>query len=142
LSFLFNNPVEKIIEIFSQKMRFKPETHEKDIVVVIMEMQQNVTVVDYAQVQGFSRDLSKRDEWWNVFLTFLNFPLTHATYILQEPHYTGKELFTMEGKKVFIKAVDTAKPPLAGEGGDGGKGSGGGKDAPPAPGKPNFTLVR
>jgi hypothetical protein len=128
--------VEKIIEIFSEKMRFKPETHEKDIVVVIMEMHRNVTVVDYAQVQGFERDHSKRDEWWNVKLTFLNFPLTYATYILQAPHFTGKEVFTMGGKKVFIKAVETEKPPLPEPADDDEDGKG------PSLEKPNFTLVR
>ncbi|MDL2260055.1 hypothetical protein LJB99_04205 [Deltaproteobacteria bacterium OttesenSCG-928-K17] len=37
---------------------------------------------------------------------FLEVPPLPRTIILQTPHFTGQEVFTMGGRKVFIKAVN------------------------------------
>jgi hypothetical protein len=137
LTFLFNNPLEKLVDLLSKKLAFKDRTNPKDIILVLKEVESNVTVADFAQVQEFSLDPTKRDEWWEVSLTFLSIPLANATYFLQTDHFTGKEIFTMGGKKVFIKALDTSAPDKGLKNGFKSE-----QESDESPPKPVFTLIR
>jgi hypothetical protein len=136
---LLNNSVEKLVSEITRYIPFKDTTEEGDVVFILNEVNSNQATGNYAQVISFSRDNSKRDEWWFVGLVFLTIPVVHYTFALQTPHFTGREIFTMGGKKVFIKAVDT-KSFLGKDMKDGrdlGDGQGGAKA-----GKPSFTLVK
>jgi hypothetical protein len=143
LGLLFSANFEALLEELTTKTKTKDETLEGDVILIVKEITPDQTAADYAQVVSFTHDPTKRDEWWHVKLLFLAFPLMSAVFTLQTPHFTGKETFTMGGKKVFIKAVD----PKAYDGQD--------EDAPPPgppapPGRPRggpgsgpgFTLVK
>jgi len=99
--------MENAIEELKTRIRFKDTTNVGDVVLVVHEPMddQSPMGLTYAVVTGFERDTSKRDEWWYVRVSFLAIPPQEKVLILQQPHFTG-EIFTMGGKKVFIKALD------------------------------------
>jgi hypothetical protein len=149
---LFNTPFDKLVDDFKAKLAFKDDTAEGDVIAIVKEITPRQTAADYAQVVEFTADPTKKAEWWHVRLLFLNFPVVNVVFTLQAPHFTGSEIFTMGGKKVFIKALDLksyregreappegdSPPEDGGEGpDDGGEGPGG-----PPRGRPTFTVVR
>ena len=135
---LLNNSVDKLVAEIPRYIPFKDTTEEGDVVFILKEVSASQATGNYAQVISFARDSSKKDEWWFVGLVFLTIPVVHYTFALQTPHFTGKEIFTMGGKKVFIKVVNS-KLFLTEDQADGlfRTDSGGNK-----PGKPSFTLVK
>jgi hypothetical protein len=130
--------VEKLAAEIPRYIPFKDTTEVGDVVFMLNEITANQTTGSYAQVISFTRDASKKDEWWFVGLVFLTIPVVHYTFTLQTSHFTGKEIFTMGGKKVFIKAVDTRGFLTKNQDDDALK------DAPEknAKNKPSFTLVK
>ena len=104
--------MEKFIEQIRESFQFKDTTVVGDVVLMVNEPEEEGAPfgVAYAVITDFERDPGKRDEWWFVHLTFLNFPPHPHMLILQRPHFTGQEIFTMGGKKVFLKAVDFQRP--------------------------------
>ncbi|MDR1041281.1 MAG: hypothetical protein LBR80_14175 [Deltaproteobacteria bacterium] len=142
---IFDRPFEDLVDELKALVSFKDDTLEGDVIAVIKEIASDKTAADYAQVAGFTADPTKRDEWWHVRLLFLSFPVVNVVFTLQAQHFTGKEIFTMGGRKVFIKALD---PKAYLREGDDTKGDGGpGNDAkggPPKgnPARPDFKLVR
>ncbi len=112
--------IEQIIKELGNKVKFKDSTDVGDIILMVNETEEPQTPfgVAYAVINGFEPDPAKKDEWWFVSLTFLAIPPEPRTLILQRPHFTG-EIFTMGGRKVFIKAVDLAVPPTEPLDGDG-----------------------
>jgi hypothetical protein len=100
--------LEKLVEEIRLQVPFKEETEIGDIVAIISEIDIRKSTLSYARVMSFQRNLAKRDEWWLVGLVFLDLPLNYRTYILQSPQFTGREIFTINGKKTFIKAINLA----------------------------------
>ena len=109
--------MEEIVEQLKKAVPFKDTTDVGDVVLMFKEPDNegDPLIVHYAAITDFVRDASKRDEWWYVHLVFLEIPPQPQVMILQAPHFTGQEIFTMGGKKVFIKAVDFKKFHPAGE---------------------------
>jgi hypothetical protein len=136
------NGMEKLVEELQYQVPLKDATEPGDLVIMLRENDDGRISMVYARVMGFDRDLSKRDEWWHVRFVFLEVPPLPQTIILQTPHFTGREIFTMGGRKVFIKAVNfevfsEGKTP------EPARDDGGEKTEPPAkPGRPAFTLVK
>jgi hypothetical protein len=134
--------VEKLVLEIPRYIPFKDTTEEGDVVFILNEVNPTQATGNYAQVVSFTRDASKRDEWWFVGLVFLTIPVVHYTFALQTPHFTGKEIFTMGGKKVFIKAVDT-KSFLTKDHEDLNFKDSQDKDKPEKPSStPSFTLIK
>jgi hypothetical protein len=131
LAVVFKMPFDAVVEELESSLPLKDDTLEGDVIVIAREGDPDRTAADFAVVTGFERDPAKRDEWWHVGLLFLSFPPVEAVLTLQAPHFVGREVFTMGGKKTFIKALDTKSS----RGKDGGGGPG------PAP-KPTFKIVR
>ncbi|MEW5723166.1 MAG: hypothetical protein AB1896_08675 [Thermodesulfobacteriota bacterium] len=104
--------MEKMVEELKGLIRFKDSTQIGDVVLLVKEPDQDnlPPFVSFAHVNGFDPDPSKRDEWWFVRLTLLTLPPQPVTFILQTPHFTGQEIFTMGGKKVFLQALDFEAP--------------------------------
>lgn len=141
--------MEKLIEELEFQIPFKDQTDTNDTVLVLREGDDGRISMVYARILGFDRDTTKRDDWWHVHFLFLEMPPVPRSIILQTAHFTGKEIFTMGGRKVFMKAVNaqTYHDEMTGfhepedSGGDK-------KSAPPKKpsggggGKPTFTLVK
>lgn len=100
------NMMEALVEELSFQIPFKDTTETGDTVIMLRENDDGLISPVYARVLGFDRDRSKRDEWWHVHFIFLEVPPMPRTIILQTPHFTGQEIFTMGGRKVFIKALN------------------------------------
>ena len=98
--------MERLVEELGYQVPFKDTTEPGDMVIMLRENDDGRISMVYARVLSFDRDLSKRDEWWHVHFVFLEVPPLPRTIILQTPHFTGQEIFTMGGRKVFIKAVN------------------------------------
>lgn len=101
--------MRKHLEELKYQVPMKDTTEPGDVVVILREIgEKGGRRIEhyYARVTGFERDPSKRDEWWFVSLVNLTLPPIPQTLILQTPHFTGQEIFTMGGKEVFIKAID------------------------------------
>jgi len=98
--------VEQLVEELQYQVPLKDTTEVGDMVIMLREDEDGRVSMTYARVMGFVRDVAKRDEWWHVRFVFLEVPPLPHTIILQEPHFTGKEVFTMGGRQVFIKAVN------------------------------------
>lgn len=97
---------EKLVEQLKAQTPLKSETNVGDIVIMLRQTPEGPPAAAYARVLGFERDQAKRDEWWHVSFLFLELPPQSRTIILQTPHFTGQEIFTMGGLKVFIQALD------------------------------------
>ncbi|GHV58199.1 hypothetical protein FACS189460_5660 [Deltaproteobacteria bacterium] len=140
--------IEKLLEEIQYQVPLKDTTEAGDTVIFLRETENGQVSVTYAHVLGFDHDLSKRDEWWHVHFIFFEIPPQARTIILQTPHFTGQNIFTMGGRKVFIKAVnfeafrvESAEP--AAPGGRPRKQGDRQARAKNAPsGKPTFTLIK
>jgi len=136
--------MEKVIEEIQFQVPMKDSTSAGDTVIFLREGDNGQVSIGFARVMGFEPDRSKRDEWWHVRFVFLEIPPRARTIILQTPHFTGREVFTMGGRKVFIKAVNFES--FQEESGDGAPGGGppGPRDTEPKnqPAKPTFTLIK
>lgn len=100
--------MEHTVEELNKIIQFKDTTEPGDVVLFVNEGSEDSVPfsISYAVVNGFTLDTTKRDEWWHVHFTFLTIPPQPQTVILQPAHFTGREIFTMGGKKVFIKSLD------------------------------------
>jgi len=136
--------MEKVIEEIQFQVPMKDSTSAGDTVIFLREAENGQITICFARVMGFEPDLSKRDEWWHVRFVFLEIPPRSRTIILQTPHFTGREVFTMGGRKVFIKAVNFEA--FREESGDeaGGRNPPGPRETEPKsqPAKPTFTLIK
>ena len=104
--------MEQTVDELKKAVDFKETTVAGDIVLMVNETGEadGPLGFSYAVVTGFVRDDSKRDEWWFVHLSFLTVPPSPQVLILQSDHFTGQEIFTIGGRKVFIKALDFRPP--------------------------------
>lgn len=100
--------MEKLLEELKAVIPFKAETDTGDIVLVVG---QNPQMMMYGIVTSIERDPSKKDEWWNIGITFLSVPLQKVVWTLRTEQMTGKEIFTMGGEKRFFMAVALEKAP-------------------------------
>jgi len=99
--------MDKIIEELHKIFHLKDSTGIGDIVIIVTETPQTLT---YALIIGFERDSTRRDEWWHVSMQLLSVPPQKVAWTLRAEQFTGKEIFTMGGKKKYIKAVDFSGP--------------------------------
>lgn len=95
--------MEKIVEELKKVITFKDTTREGDVVLVVAEDPQMLL---YGIVTDIERDNTKKEEWWHVSMHLLSIPPQEAVWTLRTPQFTGQEIFTMGGKKRFIKSVD------------------------------------
>lgn len=104
--------MEKLVEELGKVLEFKNTVDVGDIVLVVVEESMNAV---YACVTSIDPDDSRKDEWWHVGLAFLSIPVQNTTWTLRTPQMTGEEIFTMGGKKRFVKAVKISgqKPVVA-----------------------------
>lgn len=72
----------------------------------------------YAIITDFTRDDTRRDEWWHVGMQLLTFPPQKVTWTLREQQFTGQEIFTMGGEKRFFKAIDFSEGKVDGSPGE------------------------
>ena len=94
--------MEKLLAELNKIIRFKDTTDIGDIVLIVAA---NPQVLSYALVTDIKRDMSKRDEWWQVTMQVLAIPPQKITWILRTPQMTGMRIFTMNGEQRFVKAV-------------------------------------
>jgi len=138
--------MEKVIEEIQLQVPLKDSTLVGDTVIFLRETENSQVSINYARVMDFEPDLAKRDEWWHVRFVFFEIPPHARTITLQTPHFTGQEVFTMGGWKVFIKAVNFES--FQEESGEETSGAGQKKSGPrelepkKRPGKPTFTLIK
>lgn len=95
--------MEKLVEELKAVIPFKNTTEIGDIVLIVG---QNPQMIVYARVTSIERDQNKKDEWWNIGLTFLTVPLQKVVWTLRTAQMTGKEIFTMGGEKRFVQSVE------------------------------------
>ncbi len=97
--------MEKLVAELQQIVPFKESTDIGDLVLIVAKEPQMLV---YALVTDIVRDQSRKDEWWNLGLTFLTVPPQEITWTLRTAQMTGMEIFTMGGEERFIKAVNLA----------------------------------
>lgn len=95
--------MEKIIANIKKLIRFKQTTELNDIVLIVAKHPQ---LLVYAMVSAIARDENRQDEWWRVTFRLLTFPPQELTWILRKEQFTGREVFTMDGKERFVAAID------------------------------------
>lgn len=98
--------METLVKELGEVLTFKETIDVGDVVLVVIEETKDAI---YAYVTSIEPDNSRKDEWWNLSLSFLSIPVQKATWTLRTPQMTGMEIFTMGGKKRFIKAVELDK---------------------------------
>lgn len=96
------NNLEKLVEELRSITPFKDSTNIGDVVLIVSDQPR---LILYAKVTSIDRDPSKKDEWWNIGLTFLTVPLQNVLWTLRTAQMTGQEIFTMGGEKRFFQAV-------------------------------------
>jgi len=98
--------MENLIAELKTVIPLKQTTDSGDIVLIVGE---NPQMIFYGLVTSIERDPSKRDEWWNISLTFLTVPIQKVVWTLRTEQMTGREIFTMGGEKRFFQSVDIEK---------------------------------
>ena len=99
--------MEKLITELKQIVPFKDKTDIGDLVLIVSKEPQMLV---YALVTDIVRDTTRKDEWWQLSLTFLTVPPQQITWTLRTAQMTGMEVFTMGGEERFVKAVNLAPP--------------------------------
>ncbi|MDR1110028.1 MAG: hypothetical protein LBP92_04860 [Deltaproteobacteria bacterium] len=102
--------IEKIVEELRLKVPFKEGTQAGDVILIVRENEAGLVEIVFARVIGYAPEIRHRQEWWHVDLVLLSIPLGYATFVVNADQLSGKEIFTIKGRKVFIKAVDTESP--------------------------------
>ena len=105
---------EKIVETIKGLVPFKEQAKVGDLILIVKETEPGQVDTAYARIRQFAREVKHRSEWWRVGLTILKVPLVHFTMIVNADQLTGKEIFTIGGQKVLMRAVDS--DPESGEG--------------------------
>ncbi len=95
--------MQKIVDELKSLITFKNTTDIGDVILVVAKEPQ---MLMYAYVNDIERDISRKDEWWNVSFTLLTVPLQKMTWTLRTAQITGKDIFTMGGEERFIQAVN------------------------------------
>jgi len=95
--------MEHLVEELKKLVRFKDTTAVGDIVLIASL---EPKMLAYALVTEIVRDKTKRDEWWHVTMHLLAVPPQPMTWTLRTEQLAGLEIFTMNGEKRFVKAVD------------------------------------
>lgn len=95
--------MEDLIKELKKSFRFKEDTRIGDIVLIVADKPQAML---YALIADIVKDDSRVDEWWYVTMHFLTFPPQKSIWIMREPQFTGKEIFTMGGEKRFVQALN------------------------------------
>ena len=102
--------MEKIVEDLKNIFTFKDTTEPGDVVLIVAEQ------LLYGVVIDITRDKTKKDEWWQVTMQLLVIPPRKIVWTLRTEQMTGMEIFTMDGEKRFVKAIDFGGPkPKGGE---------------------------
>ena len=96
------NNLEKLVEELKSITPFKTTTEVGDVALIASEQPR---LMLYAKVISIERDPSKKEEWWNIGLTFLTVPLQNVVWTLRTAQMTGQEIFTMGGEKRFFQTV-------------------------------------
>ncbi|MDR1677501.1 MAG: hypothetical protein LBS44_03820 [Deltaproteobacteria bacterium] len=102
--------VDQIVEELRLKVPFKATTNLGDVILMVRENEAGLVEIMFSRILGLSPEIKHRQEWWHVDMVFLTIPLNYATLIVNADQLTGKEIFTINGRKVFLKAVDTESP--------------------------------
>ena len=88
-------------------MPFKDGTEPGDLALLVTEDPQMAT---YARIAAIERDFSKKQEWWHVTFHLLTIPPQKMVWTLRTEQFTGREIFTMGGKKKFFQAIRFEEP--------------------------------
>lgn len=97
-----NNSLEKLIEELRTVTPFKETTDIGDVVLIASDQPR---LILYGIITSIDKDQSKKDEWWNIGLTFFTVPMQKVIWTLRTAQMTGQEIFTMGGEKRFFKAI-------------------------------------
>jgi hypothetical protein len=95
--------MDELLKELKKIFSFKADTRIGDIVLIVAEKPQAIL---YALVSDIVRDESKVNEWWQVCLHLLVLPPQKIVWVLREPQFTGKEIFTMGGERRFVQALN------------------------------------
>ena len=98
--------IEQVIIELKKVVPFKKVTSEGDIVLIVTDKPRTIV---YALIRTIVRDIAKRGEWWHVTMHALTIPPRQITWTLRTPQFSGEEIFTMEGDKRFMQAVNLKK---------------------------------
>jgi len=104
-----SNSLEKLVEELRTITPFKDSTEVGDIVLIASE---EPRLILYGAVTSITRDSNKKEEWWQIGLTFFTVPLQKVVWTLRTAQMTGQEIFTMGGEKRFFKAITIDLPPV------------------------------
>lgn len=119
--------MDELVAELRERMGFKESINVGDVVLIAAE---EPRMLAFAVVTDISPDSTRKDEWWHVGMQMLSVPLQPMTWTLRMPQMSGREIFTMNGKKMFMAPVGIPydsprpKPDLEKNPGEGKKKSG------------------
>jgi len=95
--------MEQLVSELKKLVDFKDTTDIGDIILIAAHDPQFLV---FALVTDIERDPGRRDEWWHLHFSVLSIPIQKMTWTLRTPQMCGMEIFTMDGKERFVKAVN------------------------------------
>jgi hypothetical protein len=95
--------MEALVNELKKLVDFKDTTDIGDIILIAANDPQFLV---FALVTDIERDPGRRDEWWHLHFSVLSIPIQKMTWTLRTPQMCGMEIFTMDGKERFVKAVN------------------------------------
>lgn len=92
----------KLVEELKKLVSFKETASAGDVVLIVSE---EPRMIVYALITAIEPDPGQKKSWWNVTMQVLAVPPREVIWTLREPQFTGREIFTVEGKEHFIGPV-------------------------------------
>ena len=97
-----------IKEDIIENLPLKDFTEIGDTIIIIGETPDARSFYNYANILSFEQDVTKRNEWWHIKICVL-FPFPEIVVWTLRTEQINGEVFTMNGLKRFIRAIDFEK---------------------------------
>ncbi len=100
--------MKNLVYQLKQIIPFKDTAEVGDVVLIAAKEPETLF---YAVITNIERDPGRKDEWWILDFSLLSIPIRNMQWTLRLPQMTGVEIFTMDGKERFMKAVNLKETP-------------------------------
>ncbi|MDR0355611.1 MAG: hypothetical protein LBJ64_07725 [Deltaproteobacteria bacterium] len=101
-------PFEKIVEDLQFQVPFKRDTNAGDILILVKEIDHDQGEVIFARILSISSRTINTHELWHAELMLLTLPVQYANFLVTCEQLTGREIFTTNGRKIYMKSVETS----------------------------------
>ncbi|MDR1394643.1 MAG: hypothetical protein LBK52_00540 [Deltaproteobacteria bacterium] len=105
-------PIEEAVNELNLTMPLKKYTGLRDLVIILEETKKNSVAAYFAQIIGLEPAPDpypgSLDKWQTVCFCLLEVPLIYRSIILSRRQINGREIFTVQGRKLTVLPLNMA----------------------------------